>query len=139
MRLDQPAATEALQGVADLMLVENVAPRGTAMEALGLTNTQMLENGKLAMAIDGSWALAWITKINAKLGTAVCPMFKTPPRICRHTSIRRSQARKYPDAAWKWIRFLGTEFYQLIFLKIGLWLPSQTALMTEAGMAKWYT
>lgn len=137
--LDQPPATEALQGVADLMLVENVAPRGTAMEALGLTNTQMLENGKLAMAIDGSWALAWITKINAKLGTAVCPMFKTPATDMQAHIHSPFAGSKYPDAAWKWIRFLGTEFYQLIFLKIGLWLPSQTALMTEEGMAKWYT
>ena len=78
IELDKPEATEALQKVADLMLVQNVSPRGTAFEALGLTNTQMLENGKLAMAIDGSWALSWITKINAKLGTAVCPKIVEP-------------------------------------------------------------
>lgn len=38
-----------------------------------------------------------------------------------------------------WIRFLATEFYQLIFLRMGLWLPSQTALMTEEGLKKWMT
>ncbi len=137
--LDKPEATEALQKVADLVLVENVAPRGTAMEALGLTNTQMLENGKLAMAIDGSWALAWITKINAKLGTAVCPMLKHPATDMQAHIHCAFAATKYPDHAWRWLRFLATEFYQLIFLKMGLWLPSQTALMTEEGMKKWYT
>lgn len=139
IELDKPEATEALQKVADLMLVENIAPRGTAMEALGLTNTQMLENGKLAMAIDGSWALSWITKINAKLGTAVCPMLKTPATDMQahiHCPFAKS---KYPEQAWRWIRFLGTEYYQLGFLKMGLWLPSQTALMTDEGMKKWYT
>ncbi len=139
IELDRPEATEALQKVADLMLVENVSPRGTAMEALGLTNTQMLETGKLAMAIDGSWALSWITKINATLGTAVCPMLKTPATDMQAHIHSPFAGTKYPDAAWKWIRFLGTEFYQLIFLKIGLWLPSQTDLMTPEGMAKWYT
>ena len=46
---------------------------------------------------------------------------------------------KHPDEAWKWMAFLATEYYQLQFLKIGLWLPSQTALMTPEGMEKWYT
>jgi multiple sugar transport system substrate-binding protein len=139
IELDKPEAFEALQKVADLMLVQNVSPRGAAFAALGLTNTQMLENGKLAMAIDGSWALSWITKINAKLGTAVCPMLKQPATDMQahiHCPFAKS---KNPDAAWKWIRFLGTEYYQLTFLKIGLWLPSQTALMTSEGMKKWYT
>ncbi len=139
IELDKPEATEALQKVADLMLVESVSPRGTALEALGLTNTQMLENGKLAMAIDGSWALSWITKINAKLGTAVCPKLKTPATDMQAHIHVGYAGSKYPEQAWEWLRFLGTEYYQLQFLKMGLWLPSQTALMTPEGMAKWYT
>lgn len=137
--IGQPEATEALQAVADLMLVHQVMPRGTAFEQLGMTNTQMLESGTLAMAIDGSWALAWITKINAKLGTAVCPKLKVPATDMQahlHCGFAES---KYPDAAWQWLRFLATEYYQLQFLKMGLWLPSQTALMTPEGMSKWYT
>lgn len=139
MEIDQPEATEAIQAVADLMLVQKVAPRGTAFEALGLTNTQMLENGKLAMAIDGSWALSWITKINANLGTAVCPKMKEPATDMQAHIHCPFAKTKYPEQAWQWIRFLGTEYYQLIFLKIGLWLPSQTQLMTDEGMKKWYT
>jgi multiple sugar transport system substrate-binding protein len=45
-------------------------------------------------------------------------------------------ASKFKDQSWQWLRFLGTEYYQLIFLKMGLWLPSQTDLMTAEGMAK---
>ncbi len=139
IELDKPEATEALQKVADLMLVQNVNPRGAAFSALGLTNTQMLENGKLAMAIDGSWALSWITKINAKLGTAVCPKILQPATDMQAHIHSGFAATKYKDQAWAWLRFLGTEYYQLGFLKMGLWLPSQTALMTPEGMAKWYT
>jgi multiple sugar transport system substrate-binding protein len=139
LELDQPEATDAIQKVADLMLKQNVNPRNAAFQALGLTNTQMLENGKLAMAVDGSWALSWITKIKANLGTAVLPMIKHPGTDMQaHIHCPFAKA-KNPDAAWKWIRFLGTDYYQLIFLKIGLWLPSQTALMTDEGMKKWYT
>lgn len=139
LTLDSPAASEGLQNIADLMLKENVAPRGSAVTALGLTNTQMLENGTLAMAVDGSWALSWITKIKADLGTATLPKMKslgTDMQAHIHVAMAGS---KNPDAAWQWLRFLGTEFYQLQFCKTGLWLPSQTALMTPEGIKKWYT
>ncbi len=139
IELDKPEAIEALQRVADLMLVQNVSPRGAAFAALGLTNTQMLETGKLAMAMDGSWALSWITKINANLGTAVCPKIIQPATDMQAHIHCGFAATKFKEQAWKWLRFLATEYYQLQFLKIGLWLPSQTALMTQEGMAKWYT
>jgi multiple sugar transport system substrate-binding protein len=137
--LDQPAATEALQAVADLMLVHQVMPQNTAFAALGMSNTQMLENGRLAMAVDGSWALAWICKIQATLGTAVLPKLKTPATDMQahlHCAFAGSQ---HPEEAWRWVRFLATEYYQLLFLRMGLWLPSQTDLMTEEGLAKWMT
>ena len=37
------------------------------------------------------------------------------------------------------MRFLSTPFYQTQFCKIGLWLPSQTDLMTEEGLKSWIT
>ena len=46
---------------------------------------------------------------------------------------------KNPEAAWKWVRFLSTPFYQTMFCKIGLWLPSQKALMTPEGLKTWMT
>lgn len=139
LALDKPEATEALQAVADLMLVHQVMPQNTVFQALGMSNTQMLENRKLAMAVDGSWALAWITKIQATLGTAVLPKFKVPATDMQAHLHSAFAATKHPEAAWRWLRFLATEYYQLLFLRIGLWLPSQTALMGEEGLKKWMT
>jgi multiple sugar transport system substrate-binding protein len=139
LAIDQPEATEALQAVADLMLVQQVMPQNTAFEALGMSNTQMLENGKLAMAVDGSWALAWICKIQATLGTAVLPKIKTPATDMQAHLHCGFAGSKHPEEAWRWVRFLATEYYQLLFLRMGLWLPSQTDLMTEEGLAKWMT
>jgi multiple sugar transport system substrate-binding protein len=99
----------------------------------------MLESGKLAMAIDGSWALAWIHKINASLGTAVCPKTKQPATDMQAHLHCGFSGSEYPEQSWQWLRFLATEFYQLQFLQIGLWIPSQTALMTAEGMDKWYS
>jgi len=139
LALDKPEATEAIQAIADLVLVNQVSPRSTAMESLGMDNTQMLDNGKLAMAIDGSWALAWIHKIKPKLGTAVLPGLKhtaTNMQAHIHTALKSSA---HPEEAWRWVRFLSTPFYQTQFCKIGLWLPSQSALMTDDGLKTWIT
>ncbi|MBN1978324.1 MAG: sugar ABC transporter substrate-binding protein [Anaerolineae bacterium] len=139
LAIDQPEATEALQAIADLMLVHQVMPQNTAFEALGMSNTQMLENGRMAMAVDGSWALAWISKIEATLGTAVLPKMKAPATDMQaHLHVAYKET-KHPEEAWRWLRFLATEFYQLQFCKMGLWLPSQTALMTEEGISRWMT
>jgi multiple sugar transport system substrate-binding protein len=89
--------------------------------------------------VGGSWGLAWMHKINAKLGTAVLPKMKQPATNMQAHLDSMFAGTKKPDQAWKWMAFLATEFYQLQFLKIGLWLPSQTALMTPEGMQKWYS
>ncbi|MEZ4664648.1 MAG: sugar ABC transporter substrate-binding protein [Caldilineaceae bacterium] len=139
LAIDQPPATQAIQALADLVLVHQVMPQATAMEALGMSNTQMLENGKLAMAIDGSWALAWMHKINATLGTAALPGLQHPATNMQAHIHSALAATEHPEEAWRWVRFLSTPFYQTQFCKIGLWLPSQTALMTEDGLNTWIT
>jgi ABC-type glycerol-3-phosphate transport system substrate-binding protein len=53
-----------------------------------------------------------------------------------HSALASTQ---HPDEAWQWLRFLATPFYTLQFMKIGLWLPSQTAQTTEEGLAEWIT
>lgn len=139
--IDSPESIQAIQNLANLMLKDHVMPSGTAMEALGMSNTQMLENGKLAMAIDGSWALAWMHKIKPKLGTAVLPGMNghqpgTNMQAHLHSAFASSA---HPNEAWEWVRYLSTPYYQTQFCKIGLWLPSQSALMSEAGLKDWIT
>ena len=97
------------------------------MESLGMSNTQMLENGKMAMAIDGSWALDWMKEIDATLGTGVLPMMKEPATDMQAHLHSALSATPEPDAAWEWVRFLSTPFYQTQFCRTGLWLPSQSA------------
>jgi multiple sugar transport system substrate-binding protein len=135
--IDGPEGIQAIQNLADLWLVHEVMPKSSAFEGLGMTNTQMLETGKLAMAIEGSWALDWMKNMNATLGTGVLPMMSqvaTNMQAHLHSGL---SASANPDAAWAWVRFLSTPFYQTQFCRTGLWLPSQTALMTEEGLQEW--
>jgi multiple sugar transport system substrate-binding protein len=142
--LDSPEAIEALQNVADLVYKHHVAPQDAAFSALGMTNTQMIDTGKLALAVDGSWALSWMnstTVTHAKMGTGALPAMKKAgggSYIQAHFHAVLSST-KHPDEAWLWERFLATPFYQLQFCKIGLWLPSQTSLMTPDAIKSWFT
>jgi multiple sugar transport system substrate-binding protein len=112
-------------------------PQTSTIQSLGMDTTQMLETGKLAMAIDGSWALDWMKNIDGTLSTGVLPKMTqvaTSMQAHLHSALA---ATKSPDAAWQWVRFLSTPFYQLQFCRTGLWLPSQTALATEEGLKEW--
>lgn len=139
LALDSPEAIEGLQKAANLAIVDRVAPFADVFEQLGMSEAQMLESRKLAMHVEGSWALAWIHKLDMTLGTAVLPKMKVPATSMTAHIHSALSGSKEPEAAYKWLSFLATEFYQLLFLRMGLWLPSQRALMTDEGMAKWYT
>lgn len=137
--LDSPEATEAMQNIADLVLVHKVKPKSTVMQQIGMTNTQMLENKKLAMAVDGSWALAWMSQMKATLGTAVLPKMKRPATDMQahlHVVVKDSDVA---EGAWATVKFLSEDWFQERYLTQGLWLPSHTSLMKPEAIARWCT
>jgi multiple sugar transport system substrate-binding protein len=137
--LDSPEALEAMQMLSDLIHVHNVAPRSGAMDGLGMTNTQMIDTGRLAMGVDGSWALAWMHEMNSPLGTGALPMIKQPAAVMQAHFHSVIASTRHPEEAWQWVRFLATPFYQTHFCRIGLWVPNQTAMTTPEGLETWIT
>jgi multiple sugar transport system substrate-binding protein len=139
--LDSPEALDAMQRLSDLVYVHHVAPRTASMSELGMSNTQMIDNGRLVMAVDGSWALSWMNPSLASvpLSTGALPKMEQPATLMQAHFHSVISTTTHPDEAWQWVRFLATPFYQTQFCKIGLWIPSQTGLMTEEGLATWIT
>jgi multiple sugar transport system substrate-binding protein len=136
-QFDDPAAVDALQRVADLTNVHYVTPRSSNFDDLGMSVTQMLEGRRVAMHIGGTYELAWTHKIDATLGTACPPKMKQTGAIVVADVRGAMRATKHPEAAYKWVRMTGDPIYQSTFLKIGLWWPNQTALMTPEGLESW--
>ena len=141
LAIDSPEALEAIQNLVDLIYKHHVAPRSASMADLGMTNTQMVDNGRLAMAIDGSWALSWMnpSMVKVPLGTGAIPKMKKPATLMQahfHSIISSTQ---HPEESWAWLKFLASPFYTLSFIKIGLWLPSQSAQVTPDGIKQWET
>lgn len=79
-------------------------------------------------------------KIEATLDTAVLPALGENPATDMQAHLHSAlTGTSHPEEAWEWVRFLSTPFYQTQFCKIGLWLPSQSALMTDEGLDEWIT
>lgn len=135
--LDKPEAIEAIQKIADLMLVDKVMPNSDAMEALGMGGAQLLETKKVALLVDGSWAMAWLWEIEGTLGTGALPKMKRPATDMQAHLVTIVKDTEYPEQAWKLIRFLSSPWYQERYCRSGLWLPSQTALITDEAIARW--
>ncbi|MCC6801940.1 MAG: extracellular solute-binding protein [Anaerolineae bacterium] len=139
--MDSPEALQALQNLADLIHVHHVAPSSSAMASLGMDNTAMLNTNRLALAVDGSWALSWInpTTMTVPMGVGALPkMATTASSLQAHFHVALAST-PHPEESWQWLRFLATPFYTEQFIKIGLWLPSQTAQTTPEGIAEWFT
>ena len=135
----EPAAVDAIQQVADLANVHHVAPLAVTMQNLNLSGIQMLASQKLAILIDGSWLLQDIAKQTFKYGAGVLPKMKDAVTEAQAHMHMIHKDTKHPDEAWKLLAFLSSDDYQLGLIKVGLWLPSHTSLLTEEGIAKWLT
>jgi multiple sugar transport system substrate-binding protein len=143
LALDSPEALEAYQRTIDLTYLHHVAPRRAAVQqSLGMTNEQMLNNGRVAMIVSGSWQLNWTnptTMDQITMGTGALPKMTQPATYMQAHFHSALATTPHPEESWQWLRFLATPFYTLQFMKTGLWLPSQTAQTTEEGMAEWIT
>jgi multiple sugar transport system substrate-binding protein len=134
-----PEALQAIQAIADLTNVDQVAPVPAAIEAMGMADWQALASGNVAIIINGSWALQDISKMDFNYGCAVLPMFQEPATVMLAHSHLISSTTEHPEEAWKLLAYLSSDEYQLGLIKAGLWLPSHTSLLTPDGIASWMT
>ncbi len=137
--LDDPKSLAGMENLAELFQM-GIVPLSTVLEGVGMTAQQMLSTGRVAMHWDGSWALQDLALLDFELGTGVLPVAEgetpvTPIQAHIH-SIYANTA--YPDESWELLRFISSEIYQKELVRAGLWLPSQTALTGEEGIAKWW-
>lgn len=140
-----PAAVEAVQAIADLTLVHTVAPAASLFTTTGMAGSSgmdpwtALATGRVAILIDGSWALQDISKLGFNFGCGVLPKLKEPATVAvAHCHVIDSST-KFPDESWKLLAYLSSDDYQRGLCAVGLWLPSHTSLLTPEGLATWIT
>ena len=135
--LDEPAAVEAVQALADLMWVHHVAPTPQGDANLPGYVT-MLQTGNLAMHIAGQWSLLdYASVADLRFGVAVLPKFKTPVTVVLGSPTVIFAGTQHREAAIRFYKFHNNPEEVDLFAR-GLWMPLQRAYYTEpAKMQFW--
>jgi multiple sugar transport system substrate-binding protein len=97
--LTSAASEKALQAVADLSLVDHVAPSASLSSSFPAAAT-MLINGQMAMDYDGTWNLATFSAAKFTPGIAAIPMFSKPQNSVWGAAYVISKNSKNPAVAW---------------------------------------
>lgn len=135
--IDHPKSIEAIQRIAELY-ARGIMPRDATLERIGMQPQQMLATGRVAMTIDGSWALQDLAVMDFPVGTAVLPTDVEPVTPVQAHMHSIYAGTKHPAEAWELLKFLATEEYQRALVSVGLWLPSHVSMLTDEGISQWW-
>lgn len=136
--LDSPEAKEALVEIKNLQTVYGVSPLVIAnVQQGGMSSTQMLQTGRLAMLVDGSWTLQQLAQMDFPFGIGVLPKFKKPVTIGQAHLYSAWIKTKHPDEAWELIKFVSSREYQNKLVRTGIWLPNRMDMYEEENLANW--
>lgn len=137
--IDQPESVEALQNLADLIYKHRVAPTPTQMESLPAYNI-LLQTQRVAMVIDGQWALLDLAKSRFNLGVAPLPIYKEPVALELGAPNVIFAQTKHPEEAWLLYKWTTTASSVMPLIQQGLWMPLQVEYYTDPEkMQEWLT
>ena len=137
--IDQPESVEALQNPADLIYRHRVAPTPTQMESLPAYNI-LLQTQRVAMVIDGQWALLDLAKSRFNLGVAPLPIYKEPVALKLGAPNVIFAQTKHPEEAWLLYKWTTTASSVMPLIQQGLWMPLQVEYYTDPEkMQEWLT
>jgi ABC-type glycerol-3-phosphate transport system substrate-binding protein len=128
LRINSPQAAAAIQKVADLILVEKVAP---VVTDTGNTvwHLEAFQAGNIGMVIDGPWTATRV-KEYCNFDAGVCMLYKSQKRM---TSINGSgygiyKNTKYPEEAYKALAVISSPASQKKLADWGRALPSRASV-----------
>lgn len=123
--LNQPEALAGLQQHADLRFKEHVAPRSA--EAGTLTMSEMFLQGKVAMIVNGRWAVP-LYRQNIKFRWDIARFPAGPAGSIVDADASGwviSKTARSPDKAWQLVEFLASRKASEAFTKPGLIIPAR--------------
>lgn len=136
--MNTPEVKEVLETIKAIRVEDGSAPDATTLDAVGMTATQMLQTGKVAMLVDGSWALQELAASGMNIGMAPLPSYGqaiTTGQAHLH-SIAAGSSHK--EEAWEFLKFLSGMDYQGALVSTGLWMPNRLPMYEEDAVAQWY-
>ena len=136
--INDPKVAEVFTAVRDLRIVDESAPDATTLENVGMNAAQMLQTGKVAMLIDGSWALQQLSQMDFEIGMAPLPKFeKAQTTGSAHLHAIWADTPN-PDESWEFLKFLSGYDYQGELVSAGLWMPNRKSMYEPDGVDQWF-
>ncbi|MCL2243486.1 MAG: sugar ABC transporter substrate-binding protein [Treponema sp.] len=138
--IDQPAAMDAIQRVADLHLVHKVAPLSPGNTDDGIQRSIL--TGTVAMATGGQWNVGtafpeWKAAGN-NYGVAVLPHMGTKVTINTGGPVVVFSQSRNQAAAMEWLRWYTQEENSWGLIESGIWMPILDKYYTnEADTRRW--
>jgi multiple sugar transport system substrate-binding protein len=129
--LDQPEALEALEWIRARIWDDKVMP--TPLNVAHLGTREAFVDRRVAMVEDGSWALkAMLSEADFRIGVAPFPAGPARRATIATTDGFGIYARtRYPDAAWKLLKFLISQEYGRAMARTQLLQPARASLVQE--------
>lgn len=136
--MNSPQVKEVLEIIKAVRTEDGSAPDAITLENVGMTAAQMLETGKVAMLIDGSWSLQELAASGMNIGMAPLPSYGKVLTTGQAHLHCISANTKHPEEAWEFVKFLSSLDYQGSLVSSGLWMPNRKSMYEEAMVAQWY-
>ncbi|MDQ8736347.1 sugar ABC transporter substrate-binding protein [Paenibacillus sp. LHD-38] len=127
--MNSPEAIEVFTKLQDLMYKDFVAPTATQQQNMPATNVK-LQTKKVAMAIDGQWALLDFAASKMNVGMGVLPKFKEPKTIVLGAPTVVFANTKHPNEALEFYIYHNNPEQVDLFSR-GLWMPLEEAYYNE--------
>jgi len=130
--IGKPESIEAIQKVANLFLVDNVAPLSMGATDDGVSRS--LITGTVAMTTNGAWNVGTClgTAKDEGLNYGVAPLPFMKEKVTINTggpNVVFSQT-KHPEEAMEWLKWYAQEENAWGLIETGIWMPT---------LEKWYT
>ncbi len=136
LMLNEPEAVEALQALQDLVYVHHVAPTPAQAEAMP-SQAVMMQSGKVAMGVNGHWAILDYSQLEFDWSLGVLPYHKEAVTILLGSPSVVFAGTEHPDEAFEFYKFHNDPAQVDLYAK-GLWMPLQLEYYTDpAKTAEW--
>ncbi len=136
--INSPEAAEVLNTIKAIREEDGSAPDASTLASVGMSAAQMLETGKVAMLVDGSWALQELAASGMNIGMAPLPNYGTALTTGQAHLHCISSTTPHQEEAWQFLQFLSGLEYQGALCNSGLWMPNRYSMYEGENLEGWY-
>lgn len=135
--LDSDAAVEVIYQQWALMHEHRVAPSPTQFDQLGQGLANLLKTKRVAMAIEGQWALHTLGQLDFPYAAGVLPKFQKPLTAIISAAIAPFAASQHVERSIELMLYLFNPDNVPLYAD-GLWMPMQKKYYTDPALIeKW--